>query len=271
MFIPYGEVVKVNVKRDKITGHNLGYGFIQFKVAPRALPSARRIWPAAAATLAVRRTVRVPSSRRRSLKALVRCCLRCVYLIGAGSLGQRSADAASGSVGPRRTPHYSCVSRSPGWLPRSDGAPQIAELDPKITTEDLRREFSRFGPVVEDETFVRRSKGPSRFVRADRPGRVVLMCPAPMQGFVRFQARVDAERAKAALNAQMFGGRLGFWRAARGSQLAAGRRQIRVGWGDHNIQKHCVYVTPQVSLPCLPARACGRGELSRHVRRAPAS
>ncbi len=46
VFIPYGEVVKVNVKRDKITGHNLGYGFIQFKVAPRALP-ARRIWPAA--------------------------------------------------------------------------------------------------------------------------------------------------------------------------------------------------------------------------------
>jgi len=151
VFSPYGEVVKVNVKRDKITGHNLGYGFIQFKDRPSA---------------------------------------------------EVAKDKLEGTeIGGRRI--------RLGWA-QKNATLFIAELDPKITTEDLRREFSRFGPVVEDETFVRRSKGPSRF------------------GFVRFQARVDAERAKAALNAQVFG-----------------RRQIRVGWGDHNIQKHCVYVTPQ--------------------------
>lgn len=28
----YGEVVKVDIKRDKLTNNNLGYGFVQYKV-----------------------------------------------------------------------------------------------------------------------------------------------------------------------------------------------------------------------------------------------
>jgi RNA recognition motif-containing protein len=46
------------------------------------------------------------------------------------------------------------------------------------------------------------------------------------QGFVRFQRRADAERAKAEMNRRV-----------------VGTRPIRIGWGDNAVQKHVVHVT----------------------------
>jgi len=81
----------------------------------------------------------------------------------------------------------------------------IGDLDGTITTPQLREIFSKFGPVVEEETFVKAGSG--KF------------------GFVRFEHRIDAERAKAEMNRKLIGS-----------------RPIRIGWGDNNIQKHCVHV-----------------------------
>ena len=65
--------------------------------------------------------------------------------------------------------------------------------------------FSPYGPLIDEETFVKSGSG--------------------KYGFVRFQCREDAEKAKSALN-----------------RATIGTRQIRIGWGDNNIQKHCIHI-----------------------------
>jgi RNA recognition motif-containing protein len=36
VFSPFGEIVQIDVKRDKITHNNLGYGFVEFKTRAQA-------------------------------------------------------------------------------------------------------------------------------------------------------------------------------------------------------------------------------------------
>lgn len=47
----------------------------------------------------------------------------------------------------------------------------------------------------------------------------------PRQGFVRYRNRADAEQAKQEMH-----------------RKTIGTRQVRIGWGDNNLQKHCVHV-----------------------------
>ena len=81
----------------------------------------------------------------------------------------------------------------------------MGDLDGTVTSADLRAAFSVFGPLIDEETFVKANNG--------------------KYGFVRFQTRTDAERAKQTMN-----------------RKTLGSRAIRLGWGDNNIQKHCVHV-----------------------------
>jgi len=82
---------------------------------------------------------------------------------------------------------------------------KVGDLDGTVTSADLRTAFGVFGPLVEEETFVKANNG--------------------KYGFVRFQTRADAERAKQQMN-----------------RKTLGSRAIRIGWGDSNVQKHCVHV-----------------------------
>ena len=82
---------------------------------------------------------------------------------------------------------------------------QVGDLDGTVTSADLRAAFAVFGPLIDEETFVKANNG--------------------KYGFVRFQTRSDAERAKQQMN-----------------RKTLGSRAVRIGWGDNNIQKHCVHV-----------------------------
>ena len=143
------------MKRDKVTGNNLGYGFLHL---------AHR------------------SSAERAKRELS----------GVELLGRRLRI---------------------GWAQKNTTL-FIGDLDGTVTSDDLRRLFAPFGPVIAEETFVK--SAPSHY------------------GFVRFQTRADAERAKAHMN-----------------RSTVGSRPIRIGWGDNNIQKHCVHV--QLTPPPPPA------------------
>ena len=81
----------------------------------------------------------------------------------------------------------------------------MGDLDGTVTSADLRTAFGQFGPLIDEETFVKANNG--------------------KYGFVRFQTRSDAERAKQQMN-----------------RKTLGSRAIRIGWGDNQIQKHCVHV-----------------------------
>jgi RNA recognition motif-containing protein len=81
----------------------------------------------------------------------------------------------------------------------------VGDLDGTVNTELLRDIFGEYGELVEDETFVK--PGVGKF------------------GFVRFKNRADAEKAKIGM-----------------SRKVIGTRSIRIGWGDNNVQKHCVHV-----------------------------
>lgn len=81
----------------------------------------------------------------------------------------------------------------------------VGDLDGTVNTDYLRQIFRKFGEIIEEETFVKAGSG--KF------------------GFVRFRHRSDAEKAKAIMNKKQIGSRI-----------------IRVGWGDNNIQKHCVHL-----------------------------
>jgi len=70
----------------------------------------------------------------------------------------------------------------------------IGDLDGTITSEMLREVFKPFGPIIEEDTFVK--SGSMKY------------------GFVRFGTRDDAEKAKSEMNRKM-----------------VGSRAIRIGWG----------------------------------------
>jgi len=142
----HGEIVDIDVKRDKVTANNLGYGFIQFKTREQA------------------------ASAKAALNGV--------------------------EIGARKI--------RLGWAQKNTTL-FIGDLDGFVTTQQLQEAFQKYGPIIEDETFVKNGNG--KF------------------GFVRFVNRSDAERAKVEMNRRMLG-----------------TRAIRIGWGDNNLQKHCVHV-----------------------------
>ena len=73
---------------------------------------------------------------------------------------------------------------------------QVGDLDGTVTSADLRAAFSVFGPLIDEETFVKANNG--------------------KYGFVRFQTRGDAERAKQQMN-----------------RKTLGSRAVRLGWGEN--------------------------------------
>eukprot|EP01006_Ploeotia_vitrea_P033827 TRINITY_DN65647_c6_g1_i2.p1 TRINITY_DN65647_c6_g1~~TRINITY_DN65647_c6_g1_i2.p1 ORF type:complete len:1077 (-),score=268.43 TRINITY_DN65647_c6_g1_i2:80-2902(-) len=91
-----------------------------------------------------------------------------------------------------------------GWAQKNTTL-YIGDLDGKVTTEELRALFSKYGELVVDESYV-------------RP-------PRNMFGFVRFRRRQDAEIAKTELNGHSINGRI-----------------IRVGWGDNKVEKTCIHI-----------------------------
>eukprot|EP01102_Stenamoeba_stenopodia_P009796 TRINITY_DN2901_c0_g1_i1.p1 TRINITY_DN2901_c0_g1~~TRINITY_DN2901_c0_g1_i1.p1 ORF type:complete len:332 (-),score=76.92 TRINITY_DN2901_c0_g1_i1:537-1532(-) len=89
-----------------------------------------------------------------------------------------------------------------GWAQKNTNL-FVGDLDPTITTEQLREAFRPFGPIVDEETFVKQLN----------------------YGFVKFKHRAHAEKAKREMDGKLLGS-----------------RPIRLGWGDSNSQKHCVHI-----------------------------
>lgn len=91
----------------------------------------------------------------------------------------------------------------------------MGDLDTNaVNTDTLRALFRAYGPLYEEETFVKHRN----------------------YGFVKFRFREDAERAKKELD-----GRL------------VGARPIRIGWGDANTVKHTVHVQFDPAAPVSDA------------------
>lgn len=146
VFSRHGQVLMVDIKRDKVTNNNLGYGFVQLATRKQA---------------------------------------------------EEAKDALHGAdIGGRKV--------RIGWAQKNTTL-FVGDLDGTVSTDTLRSTFAKFGPLVDDETFVKAGSG--RF------------------GFVRFRHRADAEAAKAEMNRKLIGS-----------------KPVRIGWGDNNIQKHCIHV-----------------------------
>lgn len=152
VFSKHGNVLSVDIKRDKRTHNNLGYGFVQFATRDQAVLAKQQL--------------------------------------NGVDIGNRKIRI--------------------GWAQKNTTL-FIGDLDGSITTRQLRDIFSKYGDLVEDETFVRAGSG--------------------RYGFVRYKHRSDAEKAKAEMNRKLIGSRC-----------------VRIGWGDNNIQKHCVHVQFNPSL-----------------------
>lgn len=144
LFLPYGEVTNVQIKRDKVTQCSLGYAFIQFKERQQAAEAKKVLHK----FILLGRSIRI------------------------------------------------------GWAQKNTNL-FVGDLDPAITTEQLREAFRPFGPIVEEETFVKQLN----------------------YGFVKFKHRAHAEKAKREMDGKLLGS-----------------RPIRLGWGDSNTQKHCVHI-----------------------------
>mmetsp|Transcript_9280 Transcript_9280/g.23245 ORF Transcript_9280/g.23245 Transcript_9280/m.23245 type:complete len:415 (+) Transcript_9280:211-1455(+) len=89
-----------------------------------------------------------------------------------------------------------------GWAQKNTNI-FVGDLDPSVTTEQLREVFRKFGPIYDEDTFVKHRN----------------------YGFVRFRHRAHAEKAKKEMDGKMLG-----------------NRPIRIGWGDANTQKYCVHI-----------------------------
>ena len=87
----------------------------------------------------------------------------------------------------------------------------VGDEKKKIKSTHLRQIFKKYGPIYEDETFVKRNQ----------------------YGFVKFKHRTHAEKAKAALDGQHLSIIEENYKTAK---------PIRIGWGDANTQRNCVHV-----------------------------
>lgn len=121
-FSACGPVEGVDIKRDKVTKNNLGYGFVKFRDRHQAE--------------------------------------RAKHKMNGQEIGGRAIRIGWAQ---KNTNLFVCL---------------VGDLEEKITGEHLRTIFKEFGPIYEEDTFVKRNK----------------------YGFVKFKHRAHAEKAKAALD-----------------------------------------------------------------------
>jgi len=154
IFSECGPVEAVDIKRDKVTKNNLGYGFVKYRdrqVAERA------------------------KHRMNGLE-----------------IGGRAIRIGWAQ---KNTNLFVCL---------------VGDTEEQITGEHLKEIFRDFGPIYEEDTFVKRNK----------------------YGFVKFKHRAHAERAKAALDGKHL-------MIPNGYKTL---KPVRIGWGDANTQRNCVHV-----------------------------
>mmetsp|Transcript_20151 Transcript_20151/g.49409 ORF Transcript_20151/g.49409 Transcript_20151/m.49409 type:complete len:508 (-) Transcript_20151:269-1792(-) len=143
----HGTVINVDIKRDRVTNNNLGYGFVQFETHEQAVKAKKAM-----------HGVEVAGRKIRT-----------------------------------------------GWAQRNTTL-FVGDLDNFVEESTYRAAFSKFGGLVDDETYFKVEKG---------------------FGMVKFQTRENAEAAKLELN---------------GKKIGNSKRPVRVIWGDTSVQKHCVHV-----------------------------
>ena len=154
LFSQCGPVDGVDIKRDKVTKNNLGYGFVKFK------------------------------DRNQAERAKIK--------MNGMEIGGRAIRIGWAQ---KNTNLFVCL---------------VGDLEEQITGEHLREIFKDFGPIYEEDTFVKRNK----------------------YGFVKFKHRAHAEKAKAALDGKHLILKNGYKTA----------KPVRIGWGDANTQRNCVHV-----------------------------
>jgi len=154
IFLEVGPVESVDIKRDKVTKNNLGYGFVKFR------------------------------DRGQAEKAKAK--------MNGLEIGGRAIRIGWAQ---KNTNLFVCL---------------VGDVDERINGDHLKEIFKEFGPIYEEDTFVKRNK----------------------YGFVKFKHRAHAERAKAALDGKHLFLRCGYKTA----------KPVRIGWGDANTQRNCVHV-----------------------------
>uniref|UniRef100_A0A7S3DFR0 RRM domain-containing protein n=1 Tax=Palpitomonas bilix TaxID=652834 RepID=A0A7S3DFR0_9EUKA len=143
-FLQFGEVINIDIKRDRMTSNSLGYGFVEFQRFEDALEAKKQL--------------------------------------SGARIGERAIRL--------------------GWAQKNTNL-FIGDLDASVTSEILFNEFKQFGPLFEEDTFVKEGMS---------------------YGFVRFRKREDAETAKREMQGKNFHGRV-----------------IRIGWGDAKSIDNCVH------------------------------
>lgn len=96
----------------------------------------------------------------------------------------------------------------------------VSHVCESVSVAHLRAVFGQFGPIVEEDSFQ---------LDLEENGSY----------FIRYCHRADAEKAKEALTNHMLG-----------------KRQLRIGWADKMVQKHCVYL----QFNCNQAQQCNISE-----------
>ena len=86
----------------------------------------------------------------------------------------------------------------------------VGDTEERINGDHLKEIFKEFGPIYEEDTFVKRNK----------------------YGFVKFKHRAHAEHAKASLDGKHLFLPDGY----------KTMKPVRIGWGDANTQRNCVHV-----------------------------
>jgi len=146
--------VEVDIKRDKVTKNNLGYGFVKFRNRLDAERAKRKM--------------------------------------NGFEIGGRAIRIGWAQ---KNTNLFVCL---------------VGDVEERITGDHLKEIFTQFGPIYEEDTFVKRNK----------------------YGFVKFKHRAHAEKAKAALDGKHLATKSGYRTA----------KPVRIGWGDANTQRNCVHV-----------------------------
>jgi len=154
IFSECGPVEGVDIKRDKVTKNNLGYGFVKFRDRQMAERAKHRM--------------------------------------NGLEIGGRAIRIGWAQ---KNTNLFVCL---------------VGDVEEQITGEHLKEIFRDFGPIYEEDTFVKRNK----------------------YGFVKFKHRAHAEKAKAALDGKHL-------MIPNGYKTA---KPVRIGWGDANTQRNCVHV-----------------------------
>eukprot|EP01156_Anaeramoeba_ignava_P014104 Anaeramoba_ignava/a608257_411.p1 GENE.a608257_411~~a608257_411.p1 ORF type:complete len:355 (-),score=122.80 a608257_411:138-1202(-) len=144
IFSKFGELEKIDIKKDRNTGNNLGYGFVHFKFHKDA------------------------EKAKKGLNQSV--------------IGDRKIRI--------------------GWAQRNTNL-VVQNFGKSVTTEKLRELFRKFGPIYDQETFVKQ----------------------PGLGFVRFKYRDHAEDARSQLQ-----------------NYEIDSHKMRINWGDDSFRKNSVHV-----------------------------